>query len=426
MKKNVKTLPAGHYITVQENGTPSVLRWWDFHFKEEGDRGESVYAEELDYLLTRAVQRQLIGDDEIGCFLSGGMDSGSVTCIASRSIPHIKTFTCGFDMANVNDEELKYEERRKAELMAHAFQTEHYEMVLHSGDIERAMPMICRHVEEPRVGPTYTNYYISRLASRFVKTAFSGTGGDELFAGYPWRYYRGMTANGFEEFADMYYIFWQRLIPEKLHKDVFSPINGKFSAEPRQIFRNVFNNHQNPLSKPEDYINHALYFDAKTFLPSMLAVEDKLGMAHGLESRLPMLDNDLVDFAMRLPVKYKLNDLTESIERAKNDPNIRGENYYVRTNLGKHLLRRTMEQYIPKSIDRADKQGFSAPDASWFRNECRDWVDSVVYNDDSRLWEYLNPKPVRELVDEHMSGTMNRRLLIWGLMYVEEMLKNGG
>lgn len=423
-EKKIKGLPPGFCLSVQADSKPPVLRrWWNFKFEEENDRGEDAYAEELDFLLSRAVKRQLAGDVELGCFLSGGMDSGSITCIASRTFPRIKTFTCGYDTTGASEIELHYDERRKAEIMARAFQTEHYEMVLQYSDVERSIPLICRHVEEPRVGPTYTNYYISQLASKFVKVAFSGTGGDELFGGYPWRYYRGVAAKNFDDFADSYYMFWQRLIPERMLKEVFAPIIHRVSVEPRQIFRDVFKNHEIKLKRPEDYINHALYYEAKTFLPGMLAVEDRLSMAHGLGSRVPMLDNDLVDFAQRLPVKYKLNDLAESIKRVKNDPDIKKENYYIRTNIGKYLLRKTMEQYIPEEIDRADKQGFSAPDATWFRNECRGFVESVIYNNESRLWAYINPAPIRRLVDEHINGTSNRRLLIWSLLYFEQMLE---
>lgn len=154
----------------------------------------------------------------------------------------------------------------------------------------------------------------------------------------------------------------------------------------------------------------------------MLMVEDKLSMAHGLESRVPMLDNDLVDFAQRLPVKYKLSDLDENLARVKKDPNIGKENYYLRTNHGKYLLRKTMEKYIPESIDRADKQGFSAPDASWFRNQCKDMVNSVVNSNSARIWEVLDKKTLRELVAQHMDGTANRRLLIWSLLNFNQLL----
>lgn len=423
-EKAIKVLPPGTYALLKmgsEDVTP--IRYWDFHFSQEEDRGEAVYQEELDALLEQAVERQLVSDAEVGCFLSGGMDSGTITCIASRTFPHIKTFTCGYDMASANQTEAHFDERRKTEIMARAFQTEHYEMVLQYSDIGRVIPQVCWHNEEPRVGQTYTNYYISRLASKFVKVAFSGTGGDELFGGYPWRYYRGLAAKNFDEFADGYYMFWQRLIPTRFLGQAFAPLAGKTTVDPKEIFRGVFAGHQNPLVTPEDYINHSLYFEAKTFLPGMLMVEDKLSMAHGLESRVPMLDNDLVDFALRLPVKYKLSDLAENIQRVKNDPNIKSENYYLRTNHGKYLLRKTMEKYIPETIDRADKQGFSAPDASWFRNECRDMVDSVVYNDRANLWEFFDPKIIRGLVDEHMDGSANRRLLIWSLLNFEQLLE---
>ncbi|MDR2908510.1 MAG: asparagine synthase (glutamine-hydrolyzing), partial [Oscillospiraceae bacterium] len=397
-EKLAKALPPGCCFYIgQSVGSVKPRRWWDFHFEEESDRGEVAYAEELDFLLSRAVGRQLAGDAEPGCFLSGGMDSGSIACIAGRAFPHLKTFTCGYDMTGATDIELYYDERRKAEIMARAFQTEHYEMVLQYGDIERAMSNICFHVEEPRVGPTYTNYYISQLAGKFVKVAFSGSGGDELFGGYPWRYYRGMSAKSFDEFADNYYVFWQRLIPTRMLKEVFSPVAGEFRADPRQIFREVFKGHEIALRRPEDYINHALYFEAKTFLPGMLAVEDRLSMAHGLGSRAPMLDNDLCDFAQRLPVKYKLGGLRGTVARLKSDESIKSAGYYIKTNHGKYLLRKTMEKYIPESIRRADKQGFSAPDATWFRNECANYVRSVIYNDKSRVWSFLNPYPVREL-----------------------------
>lgn len=422
-EKTIKTLaPACRFTLQMGEDEVKPQPYWDFHFAQEEDRGEDAYAEELDFLLKQAVQRQLVSDTEIGCFLSGGMDSGTITCIASRTFPHIKTFTCGYDMAGATQTEAHFDERRKTEIMASTFQTEHYEMVLQHSDIARVLPEVCWHNEEPRVGQTYTNYYISRLASKFVKVAFSGTGGDELFGGYPWRYYRGMAAKNFDEFADGYYLFWQRLIPTQFLENAFAPIKGKASTNPKELFKSVFAPHQNPLKTPQDYINHCLYFEAKTFLPGMLMVEDKLSMAHGLESRVPMLDNDLVDFAQRLPVKYKLSDLDENLARVKKDPNIGKENYYLRTNHGKYLLRKTMEKYIPESIDRADKQGFSAPDASWFRNQCKDMVNSVVNSNSARIWEVLDKKTLRELVAQHMDGTANRRLLIWSLLNFNQLL----
>lgn len=426
-EKHIKTLPAGCCFRLKLNepfANIEIERYWDFKFHGvESYTCEEEYAQELDELLVHAVERQLISDTEVGCFLSGGMDSGTITCIASRSIPHIKTFTCGYDMSTATGNEVDFDERKRTEIMAHAFQTEHYEMVLQASDIERALPKVCWHNEEPRVGQTYTNYYISGLASKFVKVAFSGTGGDELFGGYPWRYYRGMNAASFEEFARGYYTFWQRLIPTDLLKNAFAPLAGRYSVDPFTVFCDVFKGHENPLETPEDYINHSLYFEAKTFLPGMLMIEDKLTMAHGLESRVPLLDNTLVDFAQKLPVRYKLKDLPEMLEYTKNNKEVLKQGYFTRTNQGKHLLRKTMEKYIPKTIDRAHKQGFSAPDETWFRNECADYVRSVIYNNNSRMWDVLDRKTIQKLTDEHMNDGVNRRLLVWSLLNFEQLLK---
>ena len=146
------------------------------------------------------------------------------------------------------------------------------------------------------------------------KVVLSGTGGDELFGGYPWRYYRAMANDSFEQYTEKYYNYWQRMMDDRQLKDIFSPIWDEVgNISTRDIFKNVFNSHKDDLETPEDYINHSLYFEAKTFLHGLLVVEDKLSMAHGLETRLPFLDNDLVDFAMRCPVNLKLNNLAEEI-----------------------------------------------------------------------------------------------------------------
>ena len=182
--------------------------------------------------------------------------------------------------------------------MSARFKTEHYEMVLKAGDMERCLPKLAWHLEEPRVGQSYPNYYAAQLASKFVKVVLSGSGGDELFGGYPWRYYRTAHCQSFEAYIDDYYRYWQRLVSNTELKQMFAPVWGEVSQVwTRDIFRDVFATHDNALDRPEDYINHSLYFEAKTFLHGLFVVEDKLSMAHGLESRVPFMDNELVDFA---------------------------------------------------------------------------------------------------------------------------------
>ncbi len=275
--------------------------------------------------------------------------------------------------------------------MAYAFKTEHYEMVLKAGDMERVMPSVAWHIEEPRVGQSYPNYCISRLASKFVKVCLAGTGGDELFGGYPWRYYRAVVNADFDDYVDKYYAYWQRLLREDDISKVFAPIwNQIRHVSTRDIFRDVFKNHASSLSRPEDYVNHSLYFEARTFLHGLLIVEDKLAMAHGLETRVPFLDNDLVDFAMRLPVRYKLGKLAEAVRFNENVHGGKTALYFQKTNDGKLLLRNMLSNYVPREIVDREKQGFSAPDASWFKGESMDYVRRVLLDRNARIYDVMD------------------------------------
>jgi asparagine synthase (glutamine-hydrolysing) len=423
----VRLLPAGTSMRVSPatNGPGHPCPYWDYQFTEpETPRDEGEYAEELDRLLRQAVCRHLVSDVDVGAYLSGGMDSGTITALAARQLPYLKSFTCGFDLHSASGMELSFDERDKAELMSYRFKTEHYEMVLKAGDMERILPRLAWHLEEPRLGQSYPNFYVAQLASKFVKVVLSGAGGDELFAGYPWRYYRAIGSDNFEEYIDKYYAYWQRLIPNKVIEQVFKPIWPEVRhVWTRDIFRDVFTQGSPQLTRPEDYINQSLYFEAKTFLHGLLVVEDKLSMAHGLETRLPFLDNELVDFAMRLPVRLKLANLGEVSRLNENEPGRKADRYLRRTNDGKLLLRKVMARYIPQEIADAKKQGFSAPDASWFKGESIDYVRREILEGRGRLYDYLDREAVRGLVNEHLEGRQNRRLLIWSLLSVEWWLR---
>jgi asparagine synthase (glutamine-hydrolysing) len=426
--QDMQLLPPGHFLTVNLSGKSFSIdrtRYWDYRFREpEKPSRKEEYLEELDRLFRQAVNRQLVADVELGAYLSGGMDSGSITAVASGLFQNLKTFTCGFDLSSASGIELGFDERVRAEAMSARFKTEHYEMVLKAGDMERCLPNLAWHLEEPRVGQSYPNYYAAKLAGKFVKVVLSGTGGDELFGGYPWRYYRAVVNQDFEHYVDQYYQFWQRLIPNSLLPKVFAPIWGDVShVWTRDIFRDVFLTHDNELDRPEDYINHSLYFEAKTFLHGLFVVEDKLSMAHGLETRVPFMDNDLVDFAMRCPVSLKLNNLANVIRLNENDPGNKTGSYFQKTNDGKQILRDIMSRYIPKDITKAQKQGFSSPDASWFKGESIDFVKRKLLAGNPLIYEYLEGDVVRNLINQHLDGRENRRLLIWSLLNLEALLE---
>lgn len=426
--KGVSILPAGSWMSVAENGDTQTGCYWDFRFSEpeaSSAASEAEYREELDRLLRQAVKRQLVADVELGTYLSGGMDSGTVTALAAQELPYMRTFTCGFDLRSASGIELGMDEREKAEHMSYLYRTEHYQMVLKAGDMERVLPQLAWHLEEPRVGQSYPNFYVAQLASKFCKVVLSGDGGDELFAGYPWRYYRAVVNNDFEHYTDKYFQFWQRLLPAERIPQIFGPVWSEVSQiSTRDIFRGVFHEHAHTLTRPEDYINHSLYFEAKTFLHGLLTIEDKISMAHGLETRVPFLDNDLVDFACRVPVGLKLGNLGEVVRLDENEPGPKTAKYFQQTRDGKLLLRRVMERYVPTDIADGVKKGFSAPDASWFRGDSIDYVRRSLMGRDARLFEYLDRETVQSLIGDHLDGKENRRLLIWSLLSVEEWLRH--
>ena len=417
----VKMLPPAHRLLLREDsGLARPGRYWDFEFSPAEDgRDEREYEEELDRLFRAAVERQLISDVPVGAHLSGGMDSGSITALAATALPYLNTFTVGFDMTSSVGLEVGNDERLKAEAMSYLFKTEHYETVLKAGDMERCLPDLVWHLEDLRVGQSYPNYYVAKLASKFVKVVLTGTGGDELFAGYPWRYYRAVVNDNFDDYVEKYYRFWHRLIPNSELAGFFRPEVWDEMKELRTIetFRSQFPDTRAPRNA-EEYVDHSLYLEARTFLHGLLVVEDKLSMAHSLENRVPFLDNELVDFAQALPVRHKLRDLEHVVAMNENEP-WKAQRYFEKTRDGKLLLRKVMSRYVPHEIANQVKQGFSGPDSSWFRGESIDYVRETLYGSDAAIYEFLNPNAVRRLVDEHLDGRENRRLLLWSLLCFE-------
>jgi asparagine synthase (glutamine-hydrolysing) len=210
----------------------------------------------------------------------------------------VYTFTAGFTEGN--------DERKLAELRG----KKHYEVVYNQ---VRDMPETIFHLEDLRVGASWSNYGLYELASKYVKVLFDGAGADELFGGYSWRY--DMT------------------------RDYYSIVDRTQQYNQREYFKTVY---------PVDTLENRFKFDADHFLPGVLTVVDKLSMAHTIEVRLPFLDNDLVDFALTLPNKFKRN---------------------------KNILRDAFKDLLPKQIVYGKKQGFSSPD--WFTgpgNQAHKWA----------------------------------------------------
>lgn len=412
--QDIKMLMPGHYGYIDLSGSFQKTQYWDFNFCGSLKISENETIEETDRLFQQAVQRQLISDVPVNAYLSGGIDSGSITMIASKFLPYMKTFTIGFDLSSASGLELSFDERAKTEHISYLAKTEHYEMVLKAGDMERCMDKYVYHLEEPRVGQSYPNYYAAKLASKFGKVVLSGCGGDELFGGYPWRYFYTQKPISFDAFIDQYYLKWQRLIPNSQLKELLAPIWDEVKhVWTKDIFADVFKSVRKDNLSPEDTINFSLYLEAKTFLHGLLVVEDKLSMAHGLETRVPFLDNDLVDFAMKVPVSMKVSD---TVEHA-NENDLLSKVKAHRN--GKTLLRKTLSRHLDKQVTENPKQGFSSPDASWFKGESMGYIREEL-SDVSTLFDQ---NIVNKIFNEHAAGEKNNRLAIWSLLYLNKSIK---
>jgi asparagine synthase (glutamine-hydrolysing) len=400
---NISMLEQGHFLVI-ENDNISRHQYWDFSFEETEDRGEDYFVGRLSELLRETIQRQLVSDVPVGSYLSGGLDSGTITALASEHVPRLMTFTGGFDVATAVSIEGYFDERDKAELISRKFGTEHYQMVIHAGDLEWALPRVIWHAEDLRVGMSYPHYYLSRLAGKFVKVVLAGPGGDETLGGYPWRYQVFNQCRSLDDFEAAAYNYWSRLVPDNKIKQFFTPQTqaefGDYS--PLRSLRQVLNG-----APGDSFFRRALYLDAKAFLHGILVIEDKLSMAHSLESRVPFLDNELVDFATSIPSQYLIN--RSWIERAKSDVNVSG----------KYVLRRAMENILPREIIENRKQGFSPPDQSWYMQQLVKYIRGTILSERSLDRGFFQKQFIENVLEEHISGRTNHRLLIWSLLSFE-------
>ena len=356
--KGVRELKNGSYMQISNR---RVTKYWEWNFKE-GGHGKYSARKTTKYLLKQAVERQLISDAPLGAYLSGGIDSGSIVAFAGK----VPTFTCGFDMKGVEGREAHFDESESARKMASDFGCDNYNKQVSKHHIEN-LEKIVWHLEDLKLGMSYPLYEASNMASKHVKVCLSGAGGDELFGGYVWRYK--------PEIYD-YFQYWNRL----------GDVEFTFpkTDHPRRVFYEHFADNQGHITFNRE---KAYNFEANTFLQGVLTCGDKLAMANTLEERFPFLDNDLVDYAQTMPEDLKVD---------------------------KMVLRDAMKGILPEEVLNAKKQGFSAPDENWYRNN--KYISNLLT--DRRSEEFIPQSCVDRILKEHNEGK-NHRLLIWSLMSFE-------
>ena len=425
--KNIKLVPAGSYINLNEKNINRIdfKKFWDFDFNEDTSLNEEYCIDKVKDLLEKSLKKQTRSDVEVGTYLSGGIDSGLINLINSKKFKNTKSFTCGFDLSSASGIEMNFDERQKSEFLSNICKTEHYEIVLKAGDMEKSLQRLNYILDEPRIGQSYPNYYIAKLASKFVKVILSGVGGDEIFGGYPWRYFYGYGKKNLDQYVDNYFNFWQKILNYEELEKLLLPIRSELkNYHVRDEFKNVFKPYYNNELELNNMTNLSLYFESKTFLNGLLLVEDRISMSNGMETRLPFLDNDLVNFVQKIPLRFKIKNLKNRIRFNENLQGNKSEKYFSITNSGKNILRKVMKRFYNNEISNYPKQGFSSPDASWFKGESINFVKQGLLNKKLNIYDYVDYNFTKKKIKEHCDGKKNNRLFIWSMLSLKEVLKD--
>lgn len=424
--KSVKKLPAGSYL-VFENQSTHVARYWDIDFLHKQSGSEKDIEEGLHQTLLETVDSHLLSDVRVGAFLSGGIDSGTVSAMmASLRDDPVPVFSIGVKEHSFN--ELPY-----ARMVAQRYGMEAHEEIVES-DMIHKIPTMIHHMDEPSDPFGVGVYLVAQLASKTVKVALSGDGGDESFAGYD--RFAG------QRLADYYAIMpaWLRqtviarlirLIPDTFqyktiaqkarwlnemslrergdryaHSMSFLRFTDDtkralFTDRARASFdsqdsREKILVHFNA-TNVNDLVDRMLYTDLMTRMPDhLLVIADRMCMAHSLENRSPLVDYRLVEFAASIPANMKLKGMKL-----------------------KHILRSVSSRYLPKELVYREKQGFGFPIALWLRNELGGFLRNLF--SESRFIEagIFDERAVHALLDEHLSGKSDHNFRLWILLNLE-------
>jgi asparagine synthase (glutamine-hydrolysing) len=426
---DIQKLPAGHFLEIHLDESVSGYhtadwrpsQYWDMHFQEMGQRPIEEYVEELRTLLKAAVARRLISDVPLGVFLSGGLDSSSVVALMSEiSTERPKTFSIGFEEKTFN--ELDY-----AQIVARHFDTEHHVEVLRP-DVRDLIQTIADILDEPFADASaLPTYLVSRTTRQHVTVALGGDAGDELFAGYNWyraqklaslsidrlprkvrQQFRAFSAhippstqkkglrNSVRRFLDvaglpqqLQHLRWQTFWwGDELEQLLTLPARERsWDLDPRLLELFAMSSSSNPLDQQQ-------YADIKRYLPDdILFKVDRMSMAVSLETRGPFLDYTLVEFAARLPASLRMRGIT-----------------------GKYLLKRAMQDVLPRQIIHRPKLGFNMPYKNWLRSELRDLLQDVLSPTRLRQQGLFYAPYVQLLVREHLSGSRDHAHKLWQLL----------
>jgi asparagine synthase (glutamine-hydrolysing) len=415
-----RKLPPAHRL-LWRRGQVRIERYWRPEYLPKLSLSEHDAETELERILAEAVRLRLVADVPVGALLSGGIDSGTVVALMARLSPApVKTFSIGFD-------DRAYDELAHARRVAERYGTDHHEFVV-KPDAAAVLPMLVHHYGEPYADSSAVpTFYVCRLARAHVTVALTGDGGDEAFAGYDrcramlWsdvaaalpggRWLaaalgRTLPATGRRDFRLVKFLRGVALPRGARHRFWLSNLNGSLIASllSEDCARDVAAAQSRALEDGSRDgaalagIDGILRMEFLTSLPDDLLVKmDIAGMANSLETRSPLLDQRVVEFAARLPVQFKIR---------------RG----VR---GKYLLRRVARRLLPPANVNRPKMGFGAPVAGWLRGPLRDLGADALLGSRALARGYFRSERIARLWNDHQSGAADHGAVIWMLLMLE-------
>jgi asparagine synthase (glutamine-hydrolysing) len=399
----------------------------------QGNDAEAVEA--LDTLLRQSVAGQMMADVPLGAFLSGGYDSSMVVALMqTQSAQPVKTFSIGFHEAGYNEAE-------HAKAVAKHLGTEHTELYVTAQQVMDVIPSLPALYDEPFADSSQMpTYLVSQLAKQHVTVSLSGDGGDELFGGYD-RYF---LASGLWKKISMLPAPLRRMAASFITKvpvgnwdklfGILGPVHPSLQAGragdrlhklasilsksgQSVLYQRLISHWDDPaaivkggrdlrsaVDLPDqfmDFVHQMMFMDATNYLPDDILVKvDRAAMGVSLESRIPLLDHRIVEFAWTLPMSLKIRD---------------GQ--------GKWLLRQVLYNYVPKQLLDRPKMGFGVPIDSWLRGPLRDWAETLL--EEQRLHQegFFNAQPIRDKWQEHLSGKRNWQYYLWDILMFQAWLE---
>jgi len=422
-------------LVVKRDGSIDLQQYWDAlppkTLPEEISlRSEAEHSEEILRLLRDSIRKRMMSDVPFGVFLSGGVDSSANVALMSELMSQpVRTYTVGFE----DSEELN--ELESARAIARRFGTDHHEVIIGQQDMQKFLPDLVFHQDEPLADPVCVPlYYVSKLArEKGTIVVQVGEGADEIFAGYDW----------FRKYVRINELFWRHAqrLPTSLRQSVTAMAKPIMEAsfnkrtaielvrrlgagEPlfwggaivfdedfkRRVLSSEMNARADGLSsydavwkhlghvaqaRPDsDFAARMTYLELKLRLPELLLMRvDKMTMATSVEARVPFLDHHLVEYAMGIPVNLKIKGAS-----------------------GKHILKHALEKVLPSDLLYRPKRGFGAPIREWFRGASGEMLGGLIMNSSIRRRELFDYAFITRLIDEHRRGARDWSFHLWALL----------